>query len=287
MSTGWYVLEGQKQVGPMPLELLKSMRRRGRVSDSQYVWTQGMPAWVMASEVPVLATVSAPPSAQVATADAATMIDVKAARETQKENAALPKVNPSPAPAGSFERFWMIYVAIAGIVGLVKMVYPYVNSKPRIDRGYIVDQYGIVTNINSDAFYDSPKILRPETDFGYYVEIIDGGGARLCANSGRCYLPHRTAESVPERKNCKFYLDSEMRPGSSFPIYICQSSEDNELRPKRTFTLISESGAPEWKDSEEILLPGAYVSVETLSSPVANGGDNFRTVETRTRFRVE
>ncbi len=57
MSTGWYVLEGQKQVGPMPRELLKSMRRRGRVSDSQYVWTQGMPAWVMASEVPVLATV--------------------------------------------------------------------------------------------------------------------------------------------------------------------------------------------------------------------------------------
>lgn len=55
MSNTWYLLDGQKQVGPMTLEALKALRARGQVGDAQFVWTHGMPNWIRASEVPALA----------------------------------------------------------------------------------------------------------------------------------------------------------------------------------------------------------------------------------------
>lgn len=58
----WYYAKDGQQCGPLPREELQRMLATGRVHASDYVWTDGMPDWQAAGEVPGL-LVAPPPVA--------------------------------------------------------------------------------------------------------------------------------------------------------------------------------------------------------------------------------
>lgn len=50
MQTGdWYYVTGEQQFGPVPFQVLQTLARSGDVSQTDLVWTDGMPDWVEAS----------------------------------------------------------------------------------------------------------------------------------------------------------------------------------------------------------------------------------------------
>jgi hypothetical protein len=50
----WYHLQGERQLGPLPLETMRRLVMSGTVGPSTYVWSDGMPEWLPAAEVPAL-----------------------------------------------------------------------------------------------------------------------------------------------------------------------------------------------------------------------------------------
>src|SRR4051812_21882464 len=56
----WYYSKGSNRVGPLPLEALVDAAQSGTLQPADYVWSDGMPAWVPADSVPDLFSTATP-----------------------------------------------------------------------------------------------------------------------------------------------------------------------------------------------------------------------------------
>ena len=54
MANQWYYAQNGQQFGPAPGEQLRNMLSSGALRPSDLVWSEGMPAWTPASQVPAL-----------------------------------------------------------------------------------------------------------------------------------------------------------------------------------------------------------------------------------------
>src|SRR5687768_17584095 len=63
-EAAWYYAQGGQQAGPVTLDALRGLVSSGGLRAGELVWTDGMPQWSPAGEVPALAEsfASAPPS---------------------------------------------------------------------------------------------------------------------------------------------------------------------------------------------------------------------------------
>lgn len=59
MADEWYYLVGQRQVGPVSREEVRSAVQRGEISPASYVWSEGMEQWAPAASVPGLLEMAA------------------------------------------------------------------------------------------------------------------------------------------------------------------------------------------------------------------------------------
>jgi hypothetical protein len=50
----WYHLQGEQQHGPTDLASIRALVMDGTVAPETYVWSDGMPDWLPAREVPAL-----------------------------------------------------------------------------------------------------------------------------------------------------------------------------------------------------------------------------------------
>ncbi len=50
----WYHLQGREQHGPTDLDSMRRLVLDGTVAPDTYVWSDGMPDWLPAREVPAL-----------------------------------------------------------------------------------------------------------------------------------------------------------------------------------------------------------------------------------------
>ena len=50
----WWILEGDRPSGPIGIEQVRQLVLDGVVAPRTYVWADGMPQWMPASEVPAL-----------------------------------------------------------------------------------------------------------------------------------------------------------------------------------------------------------------------------------------
>ncbi|MFO0690014.1 MAG: RDD family protein [Myxococcota bacterium] len=60
IAMDWYILEGDRRVGPVTTDALRAMAAMGRVQADTWLWHSGMADWVKASSIPGI--VSPPPS---------------------------------------------------------------------------------------------------------------------------------------------------------------------------------------------------------------------------------
>jgi len=60
MATQWYYAQNGQQCGPVPGEQLRSMLSTGALRPSDLVWSDGLPAWTPAGQVPALMPAPAP-----------------------------------------------------------------------------------------------------------------------------------------------------------------------------------------------------------------------------------
>jgi hypothetical protein len=55
LSTDWFYLDQQQQQhGPVPLQTLKDLWAEAKISGESFVWSEGMPEWLMVQELPHL-----------------------------------------------------------------------------------------------------------------------------------------------------------------------------------------------------------------------------------------
>lgn len=54
MAARWFHLEGAEQRGPVDLDEIRRLVLDGTVGPDTYVWSDGMPDWMRAREVPAL-----------------------------------------------------------------------------------------------------------------------------------------------------------------------------------------------------------------------------------------
>lgn len=50
----WYHLRGRTPLGPLDLEEIRDLVRSGEVTATTYVWSDGMPDWRRARDVPAV-----------------------------------------------------------------------------------------------------------------------------------------------------------------------------------------------------------------------------------------
>ena len=50
----WYHLQGERQLGPIDLDTMRRLVLAGTVGPGTYVWSDGMPEWLHARDVPAL-----------------------------------------------------------------------------------------------------------------------------------------------------------------------------------------------------------------------------------------
>ena len=50
----WYYVQGGQQQGPVSIEALRALAEGGRLKSNEIVWTEGMPNWQPAGQVPGL-----------------------------------------------------------------------------------------------------------------------------------------------------------------------------------------------------------------------------------------
>lgn len=50
----WWVLDGDEPTGPIGIEQARTLVLEGVVTPGTYVWADGMPQWMLASDVPAL-----------------------------------------------------------------------------------------------------------------------------------------------------------------------------------------------------------------------------------------
>jgi RsiW-degrading membrane proteinase PrsW (M82 family) len=62
-----YISSNGSQKGPFPLDQVRQMRSRRQIADSDYVWYQGLPAWVPAGQLQADGSIGPPPLTQTAT----------------------------------------------------------------------------------------------------------------------------------------------------------------------------------------------------------------------------
>ena len=62
MATQWYYAQNGQQLGPVPSEQLQSMLANGALRPTDLVWSEGLPAWTPANQVPALLPAPKPPS---------------------------------------------------------------------------------------------------------------------------------------------------------------------------------------------------------------------------------
>ncbi len=60
MATQWYYAQNGQQCGPVPGEQLRNMLSTGALRSSDLVWSDGLPAWTPAGQVPALMPAQAP-----------------------------------------------------------------------------------------------------------------------------------------------------------------------------------------------------------------------------------
>lgn len=60
MATQWYYALNNQQLGPVPVEQLRHLLSTGTVRSSDLVWSEGLPAWTPAIQVPGLMLAPAP-----------------------------------------------------------------------------------------------------------------------------------------------------------------------------------------------------------------------------------
>lgn len=65
MATQWYYAQNGQQFGPVPGEQMRSMISTGALRPSDLVWSDGLPAWTPAGQVPALQPAPAPAPAYV------------------------------------------------------------------------------------------------------------------------------------------------------------------------------------------------------------------------------
>lgn len=60
MANQWYYAQNGQQFGPLPGEQLRNMLSSGALRPTDLVWSDGLPAWMPASQVPALMPAPAP-----------------------------------------------------------------------------------------------------------------------------------------------------------------------------------------------------------------------------------
>jgi hypothetical protein len=50
----WYHLQDERQLGPLALDTMRRLVMSGTIRPGTYVWSDGMPEWLPAAEVPAL-----------------------------------------------------------------------------------------------------------------------------------------------------------------------------------------------------------------------------------------
>ena len=60
MATQWYYAQNNQQFGPVPPEQLRNLLSTGSLRPTDLVWSEGMPAWTPAGQVPALRPAPAP-----------------------------------------------------------------------------------------------------------------------------------------------------------------------------------------------------------------------------------
>ncbi len=91
MSSPWYYAQNGQQLGPVSGEQLRALLVSGAVRGTDLVWTDSLPAWTPAAQVPALV----PPPAPVYTPPPAPA----PAAPVYAPPAAAPAPRPAPAPA--------------------------------------------------------------------------------------------------------------------------------------------------------------------------------------------
>jgi hypothetical protein len=89
MNSQWYYAQNGQQLGPVSGEQLRAMVASGAVRSTDLVWSDSLPAWTAAGQVPALLPAPAPPPAAVYTPPPAPVYVAPPA----------PAPRPVPAPA--------------------------------------------------------------------------------------------------------------------------------------------------------------------------------------------
>lgn len=136
MANQWYYAQNGQQFGPLPGEQLRNMLSSGALRPSDLVWSDGLPAWMPAGQVPALLPAPAAP--------APTYVPAPAPRPAP---AYAPQASPAPRPAPAYApqaspaayghsgevgeevvailkrtKPWVRFLAVLGFIGLFLLV---------------------------------------------------------------------------------------------------------------------------------------------------------------------
>ena len=118
MATQWYYAQNGQQFGPLPGEQLRNMLTTGALRPADLVWSEGLPAWTPAGQVPALLPTPVPAPAPVFTPQPA-------------PRPASPYAPPAPAPYRTAPAPAAVYgqsgEVSAAVVGLLRSTKPWVR----------------------------------------------------------------------------------------------------------------------------------------------------------------
>lgn len=126
MAAQWYYAQNSQQFGPMPLEQLRTMFSTGALRPSDLVWSEGLPAWTPAGQVPALQPAPAynPPAPAPAyvPAPAFNPAPAYAQQVPISANAQSGQVSEEVVGLLRSTKPWVRFLAVLGFIGLALLV---------------------------------------------------------------------------------------------------------------------------------------------------------------------
>lgn len=146
MTRQWYYAQSGQQLGPVSGEQLRALIASGAVRPTDLVWSDSLPAWTPASQVPALLPAPAPPPAPVYTPPPPAPAPVYAPPPPAPAPRPVPAPQPAPVPQPAWApspqqapvaggdvsqevvellrktKPWVRFLSVLGFIGLALMI---------------------------------------------------------------------------------------------------------------------------------------------------------------------